>query len=96
MPQVIQCCKNDRQTQLTNKNGGQKQLTNKNGGQKQLTNKNGRQSRPSGNACKGRKRPVAHLTLACLQARVPLVDYIKTAATAHNLAVAITRFQCFQ
>jgi len=38
MPQVIQCCKNDRQTQLTNKNG--------------------RQSRPSGNACKGRKRPV--------------------------------------
>jgi hypothetical protein len=86
MPQVIQCCKNDRQTQLTNKNGGKKPLK----------KKHGRQSRPSGNACKGRKRPVAHLTLACLQARVPLVDYIKTAATAHNLAVAITRFQCFQ
>jgi len=37
-----------------------------------------------------RKNDMPGSALACLHARVLLVDNVKTAATTHNLAVAIT------
>lgn len=36
---------------------------------------------------------VGKLTLTCLKTRLRLVDHVDTALTAHNTAIAVTRFE---